>query len=205
MGVAAAVGLTLAAGIWKAKTEYDANKAAARQAEANATIADLNADKEQSRAYEIAKENNFNEEVRRRQAAARDAADVNSVGGSGLSLSGSNALVAADNHYNRMLDIGIESYNQGKNVDNAFESSTNFVNQRDQYKNQADQYKKAARNSLIKNAIETGASIGMMYVGGAGSAAGKATKTTGALRTKAQGSLGNLAKRSGGSFTPKVL
>jgi len=177
MGVAAAVGLTLAAGIWKAKTEYDANKAAARQAEANARIADLNADKEQNRAYEIAKENNFNEEVRRRQAAARDAADINSVGASGLSLSGSNALVAADNHYNRMLDISIESYNQNKNVQNAFESSTNFVNQRDQYNRQAEQYKKAAKNSLIKNAIETGVSIGMMYVGGAGSA-GKEAKAT---------------------------
>lgn len=165
MGVAAAVGLTLAAGIWKAKSEYDANMAAARQAEGNARINDLNADKEQSRAYEIAKENALNDQIRRRQAAAKDASDINSVGASGLSLSGSNAFVAADNHYNRMLDISIESYNQGKNVDNAFENSTNFVNQRDQYKRQAAQYRSAASNSIIKNVFETGASIGMLYMG----------------------------------------
>ena len=186
MGVAAAVGLTLATGIWKAKTEYDQNKAAARQASENAEIAYLNAEKEDQRGHQIAQENAMNDQLRRRQAAAKNAADINSVGASGISLSGSNMSVLADNNYNRMLDISIESYNAGKNVDSAFESSTNFVNQGDQLKKQAEQYKKAAKNSIIKNAIETGASLALM---GAGSGAGKATKAT-----KAGGIYGDAGK-----------
>lgn len=189
MGATAiAIGLTAATGIWKAKTEYDQNKAAARVAQQNAEIQYLNADKKETQAYEEAQNNALNQEVKRRQMAAKMAADVNSVGGSGMTMSGSNIRVLSDNQYNYMLDLATDAYNGRRKVDNLFEESTDFVNQGDQYKEQARQYKKAAKNSIIKNAIETGASIALMGVGGAGSAAGKA----GSAGTKtAAGTLNN--------------
>lgn len=166
MGVAAAVGLTAAMGIWKAKTEYDQNKAAAAQANANAEIAYLNADKKDEQAHEQAQNNALNLELKRRQLMAKENENENNVNASGLTMSGSNAQVLADNHYNMMFDMGLDAYNGRQKVDNIFEQATEFMNQGDQYKAQAKQYKKAARNSIIKNAIETGASIGMIYAGG---------------------------------------
>ena len=179
MGVAATVALTAAMGIWKAKSEYDQNKAAARQAEANAEIQYLNADKKESQAYEQAQNNALNQEVKRRQLAAKQAQDENSVNASGLTMSGSNVNVLADSQYNMMFDQAIDAYNGRQKVENIFQQSTDFVNQGDQYKEQARQYKKAARNSLIKNAISTGASIAMIYAGGGLSKAGDAAKETG--------------------------
>lgn len=186
MGVAAAVGLTAAMGIWKAKTEYDQNKAAAAQAKANAEIAYLNADKKDEQAHEQAQNNALNLEVKRRQLMAKEKENENNVNASGLTLSGSNAQVLADNHYNMMFDMGLDAYNGRQKVNNIFEQSTDFVNQGDQYKEQARQYKKAARNSIIKNAIETGASIGMMYAGG------NLSKVKDASKIKSAANLNNL-------------
>ena len=176
MGIAAAVGLTAAMGIWKAKTEYDQNKAAAAQANANAEIAYLNAEKKDEQAHEQAQNNALNQEVKRRQLMARQSENENSVNASGLMLSGSNLQALSDSHYNMMFDMGLDAYNGRQKVNNIFEQSTEFVNQGDQYKEQAKQYKKAARNSIIKNAIETGASIGMIYAGGGLSKAKDADK-----------------------------
>lgn len=197
MGATAiAIGLTAAMGIWKGKTEYDQNKAAARVAQENAEIQYLNAEKKEAQGYEEAQNNALNQEVKRRQMAAKMAADVNSVGASGMTMSGSNIRVLSDNQYNYMLDLATDAYNGRRKVDNLFEESTNFVNQGDQYKEQAKQYKKAAKNSVIKNAIETGASIALMGVGGAGSAA----KTSAGLQDKVKTSLGRLASRTPGGI-----
>lgn len=114
MGVAATVALTAAMGLWQAKTEYDQNKAAAAQANANAEIAYLNAEKTDEQAHEQAQNNALNMELKRRQLMAKQSENENSVNASGLMLSGSNAQVLADNHYNMMFDMGLDAYNGRK-------------------------------------------------------------------------------------------
>lgn len=176
MGATAlAIGLTAATGIWKAKTEYDANKAQARQAQAQADLAYQNAQVKDTQAHEQAQNNAINQEVKRQQLRAKEKAMENQVGASGLMMSGSNMSALADSHYNMMFDLGIESYNGRKQVDSLFQESTNYVNQGDIYAQQAKQFKKAAKMSLIKNAIETGASIAIAGAGGKG--ATKISKT----------------------------
>lgn len=170
MGATAAIALTLASGIWKAKTEYDANKAQARQAQAQADMAYQNAQIKDTQAHEQAQNNALNQEVKRRQMVQKQKELENQVGSSGLVMSGSNLSTLADSHYNMMFDLGIDSYNGRQKVDNIFQQSTDLYNQGDIYAGQAKQYKKAAKMSLIKNAIETGASIALAGAGGAGHA-----------------------------------
>ena len=168
------IGLTAAAGIWKAKTEYDANKAQAKQMQAQADMAYMNAEKLDTQAHEQAQNNALNQEVKRRQMVAKQKTLENQVGASGLMMSGSNLSALSDSHYNMMFDLGIDSYNGRQKVDNIFQQSTDMVNQGDIYKKQSEQYKKAARMSLIKNALETGASIALAGAGSGSSSAGKA-------------------------------
>lgn len=174
MGATAiAIGLTAATGIWKAKTEYDANKAQARQMQANANLAYQNAEKMDAQAHEQAQNNALNQEVKRRQMVQKQKEMENQVGASGLMMSGSNLNVLSDSHYNMMFDLGIDSYNGRQKVDNMFQQSTDYTNQGNIYAQQANQFKKAAKMSLIKNALETGASIALAGAGSGGSA-GKA-------------------------------
>lgn len=171
MGATAiAIGLTAATGIWKAKTEYDANKAQARQAQANADMAYQNAQVKDTQAHEQAQNNALNQEVKRRQMAQKQKELENQVGASGLMMSGSNLSTLADSHYNMMFDLGIDSYNGRQKVDNIFQQSTDLYNQGDVYAQQAKQYKKAAKMSIIKNAIETGASVALAGAGSASKA-----------------------------------
>lgn len=188
MGATAiAIGVAAASGIWKAKTEYDQNKAAARQAQANADIAYQNAQIKDDQAHEQGKNNALNQEVKHRQMAAQLSQQQNQVGASGLTMSGSNMRVLEDNQYNMAFDMGIDAYNGRQKIDDLFQQSTNYLNQGDIYKDQAKQYKKAARMSLIKNALETGASIALAGAGGAGSA----SKTAQAGTKTAAGTLKN--------------
>lgn len=177
MGAAAiGIGLAAATGIWKAKTEYDANKAQAAQMQEQANIAYQNAQVKDTQAHEQAQNNALNQEVKRRQMAAEIEKQKNQLTSSGLTMSGSNISVLADSQYNMAFDLGIDSYNGRQKVDNLFQQSTDFTNQGDIYKKQAKQFKKAAKMSLIKNALETAGSIALAGAGGAGSAAKTGTK-----------------------------
>ena len=162
------IGLTAATGIWKAKTEAEANEAQARQMQANADLAYQNAQVKDTQAHEQAQNNALNQEVKRRQLMSRQKELENQVGASGLMMSGSNLSTLADSHYNMMFDLGIDSYNGRQKVDNMFQQSTDYTNQGDIYSQQAKQYKKAARTSIIKNAFETGASIALVGSGAFG-------------------------------------
>ena len=180
MGATAiAMGLTAAVGAWQAKTEYDANKAQAKQMQANANIAYQNAEKMDAQAHEQAQNNALNQEVKRRQMVQKQKEMENQVGASGLMMSGSNLSVLSDSHYNMMFDLGIDSYNGRQKVDNIFQQSTDQVNQGDIYSAQANQFKKAAKMSLIKNAIQTGASLALMGASSGAGSAGKAGKAAG--------------------------
>ena len=165
------IGLAAATGIWKAKTEYDQNKAAARQAQANADMAYRNAEAKDEQAHEQAQNNALNQDIKRRQMQAKMAEEQNQMASSGLALTGSNARVLADSQYNMALDMGIDAYNGRQKVDNIFQQSTDLQNQGNVYAYQAKQYKKAAKTSLIKNALETGITIAMAGAGGGASKA----------------------------------
>ena len=204
MGAALTIGLTAATGIWKAKTEYDANKAQARQAQANADLAYQNAEKMDAQAHEQAQNNALNQEVKRRQMVQKQKEMENQVGASGLMMSGSNLSVLSDSQYNMMFDLGIDSYNGRQKVDNMFQQSTDYTNQGDIYAQQAKQYKKAAKMSIIKNALETGASIALAGAGSGAGSAGKAGKVSGSLDGKFHNALVKKANASGGFVHPRL-
>lgn len=194
------IGLTAATGAWKAKSEYDANKAQARQMQQQADMAYMNAKAKDEQAHEQAQDNALNQEVKRRQMAAKIKEQENQLSASGLMMNGSNASVLADSHYNMMFDLGIDSYNGRTKVDNLFQQSTDYTNQGDIYANQANQFKKAAKMSVIKNVLETGASIALA---GAGGGAGKVAKAKNGIVSssvdgKFHNAVQNLYKKVGG-------
>jgi len=153
MGVAATIVATLASGYLYGRSQQDAYNQQAAQAETNATIANKNADKVQANAELQAQNNAINEENKRRKLIGYQNQQLAKVGASGITLSGSALSALTDSKFNMDKDLAIGSYNDRQNVDNMFQKSTDYVNQRDIYKDNANAYRQAGKRAMMNSML----------------------------------------------------
>lgn len=168
--IAASIITAVAGGIWQGYTANQQAKAQASQAEANARIAEQNAQKLDDQAMQAAENNRINEQNKRRQMANRMARQRVNVAAAGLSPTGSALNTLADSQVEMERELATDRYNSGQQVTNIFQRSTDQTNTANMYHQQAKDYRRAGRWAWINAGLSTAFSLaGTLY--GAKSAA----------------------------------
>lgn len=164
MGVTAAIITTVASGLLQARSQQQAYKAQAAQADANAKQMMQNAEKldETAKQQDIA--NKINEENRRKMLQAKLGQQRARIGASGISLSGSAAEALMDSKDAMENELAIDAYNNRQKVDSIFQNQTNLVNQAEQYRTQAANYRAAGKQAFRTGMLQTAFSLaGNLY------------------------------------------
>lgn len=174
MGAAATIGLAVASGLWEGYSARKQANAQAEVAEANAKIAQDNANKMREQSEQLAANNAINEENERAKLRQRNAAARNAVGASGVAMSNSALDVMADNEYATAFQLAMNRYNGRQEVDALQNNATDYDNQANIYLQNAKDYRAAGKRAALGAYIKSGLTIASTFTGGGGS---KKTKT----------------------------
>lgn len=192
MGVVGSIIGSLGMAFLNGRAQQAQYEAAARQADTNAKIQQINAEtmernsaEARKNAEEAARVATMNTEKQRRQAALSQGKLKANIGASGV-YGGSTETALIDNLANLEYDTKANLENSMKDSYNFFNQSTNFTNQKQQYQYQADVYRKnasdyrAAGSRAFMTSMLSGAlSAGVSAFGGLGGAASTGANTTG--------------------------
>lgn len=180
--IAASIITAVAGGLWQGYTANQQAKAQASQAEANAKIAEQNAQKLDDQAMQAAENNRINEQNKRRQMVNRMARQRVNVAAAGLSATGSALNTLADSQVEMERELATDRYNSGQQVTNIFQRSTDQTNTANMYHQQAKDYRKAGKWAWINAGLSTAFSLAGSLYGAKSAAVQNAGGTGGSVR-----------------------